>query len=277
MRLTPGLTIPLAALLAVVLVVGAAIGLQRRFMYPRPPLPASPPHLPAGSERLRLGPKDAVEAWLLRPAAPAQPTTAAAAGTPAATPFPLIIYLHGNGELIDHWVAPFAPMTAAGFGVLLVEYPGYGRSSGRPSRQSITATVIAAYDIARRHPDVDPARIVAYGRSLGGGAACALAVQRPLAALVLESTFTSVADLMPWFLPRAWVLDPFDNLPAVASGAAPTLVLHGARDRVIPFAHAEKLARAAGTAPVRLPCGHNDCPRPWPAVLTFLRAQGIAE
>lgn len=271
MRLTPGLTIPLAALLAVVLVVSAAIGLQRRFMYPRPPLPASPPQLPAGSERLRLGPKDAVEAWLLRPAAPTQPTAPATAGTPAATPFPLIIYLHGNGELIDHWVAPFAAITTAGFGVLLVEYPGYGRSGGRPSRQSITATVIAAYDLARRHP----ARIVAYGRSLGGGAACALAVQRPLAALVLESTFTSVADLMPWFLPRAWVLDPFDNLPAVTSGAAPTLVLHGARDRVIPFAHAEKLARAAGTAPVRLPCGHNNCPRPWPAVLTFLRAQGI--
>ena len=251
-----------AILLAALALVAAAFGLQRPLMYPRPLRPAVAPPLPAGSEQHWLGPARDVESWLLRP-------------TAAAAPFPLIIYTHGNGELIDHWVEPFSAVTAAGIGVLLVEYPGYGRSGGRPSRQSIEAAIIAAYDLVRDHPDVDASRIVAYGRSLGGAAACLLAARRSLAALVLESTFTSTADLMPRFLPRAWVLDPFDSLSVVASGAAPTLVLHGAHDRVISYAHGEKLARAAGTTPIRMACGHNDCPRPWSALLRFLSQQGV--
>ena len=253
-----------AIALAVLAYLGAALGLQRRVLYPRP-RPAAAPQLPAGAEQAWLGlehHEHTVEAWLLRPAAPA-------------TAFPLIIYTHGNGELIDEWVTPFARITEAGIGVLLVEYPGYGRSGGKPTQQSITAAILAAYDFARGHPDVDADRIVAYGRSLGGAAACVLAARRPLAALVLESTFTSTADVMPWFLPRALVLDPFDSLTVVAAGVAPTLVLHGAHDRVIPYAHAEALARAAGIAPVRMPCGHNDCPRPWSVVLRFLRRHGI--
>ena len=254
-------------LLAMLALVSAAFGLQRPLMYPRPPRPAAAPPLPAGAEQAWLGPAHDVEAWLLRPTGPAA----------AATPFPLIIYAHGNGELIDHWLEPFTPLTAAGIGVLLVEYPGYGRSGGRPSQQSITAAIIAAYDFARRRADVDAGRIVAYGRSLGGAAACVLAAHRPLAGLVLESTFTSTADLMPWIVPRAWVLDPFDSLPVVAAGRAPTLVLHGAHDRMIPYSHGEALARAAGTEPVRMPCGHNDCPRPWPALLHFLRQHGVID
>jgi len=251
-----------ALLLAALALVAAAFALQRPLMYPRPPRPAVAPQLPATTEQHWLGQANDMENWLLRPAA-------------AVAPFPLIIYAHGNGELIDHWIEPFSAITAAGIGVLLVEYPGYGRSGGRPNRKSIEVAVIAAYDFARDHPDVDADRIVAYGRSLGGAAACVLAANRPLAALVLESTFTSTADLMPRFMPRAWVLDQFDSLSVVAAGGTPTLVLHGARDRVIPYAHGEALARAAGTAPIRMACGHNDCPRPWSALLRFLRGQGI--
>ena len=216
------------------------------------------------SQQVWLGPNRDLEAWLLRPAA-------------SARPYPVIIYTHGNGELIDHWVAPFRAMTDAGVAVLLVEYPGYGRSGGRPTRDSISAGIIAAFDFASGHPEIDARRIVAYGRSLGGAAACALAVERPVAALILESTFTSMADLMPRFVPRALVLDPFDSLAVIAAGTPPVLVMHGVRDRVIPFAHGEKLARAAGTEPVPLPCGHNDCPRQWPPILEFLRRHAVIE
>ena len=253
-----------AVLLAAALYFGAVLGLQRPLTYPRPPRPAAPPSLPSGSQQVWLGPHRDLEAWLLQPAA-------------GARPFPLIIYTHGNGELMDHWVAPFRAMTDAGVAVLLVEYPGYGRSGGRPSRDSITAAVIAAYDFASGRPDFDARRIVAYGRSLGGAAACELAAERPVAALILESTFTSMADLLPRIVPRSLVLDPFDSLAVIAAGAPPALVLHGVRDRVIPFSHGETLARAAGTEPIPLPCGHNDCPRQWPLILEFLRRHAVIE
>ena len=133
-----------AALLAAGLYFGAVLGLQRPVTYPRPPRPPSPPTLPAGAEQVWLGPHRDREAWLLRPAAGARPRPLPA----GAGAVPLIIYTHGNGELIDHWVAPFAAMTDAGVAVLLVEYPGYGRSGGRPSRDSISAAIIAAFDFA---------------------------------------------------------------------------------------------------------------------------------
>ncbi len=242
--------------------LAAMLGLQRRVMYPRPALPAVLPQLPVGAETVWLGDANDVEAWLL-------PATA------ASEPYPAIIFAHGNGELIDYWVGPFADLTAAGIGVLLVEYPSYGRSGGRPTQETITGTMVGAYDFLSQHPDVDADRIVAHGRSLGGGAACALSTERPLAGLVLESTFTSVAAVAPWYLPRALVLDPFDNLAAVAARTAPTLVLHGERDQVIPHAHGEQLASAAGTKLVSMTCGHNDCPRPWPDVLRFFEEHGI--
>ena len=158
---------------------GAAWWLQPRVLYPRPPTPAVPPTLPPNATQVWLGPERTTEAWLLRP-------------DERNAPFPVLIFTHGNGELIDHWLAPFGAVPELGMGALLLEYPGYGRSGGTPSEKSITEAIVAAYDWVREQPGVDPARIVAYGRSLGGGAACALARERKVAALVLESTFTSV-------------------------------------------------------------------------------------
>ena len=248
-----------ALALVVVALAGAWMGLQRRVIYPRPRHPA-PPQLPAGAETVWLGQDRSVEAWFLAPAASA--------------PFPVVMFMHGNGELIDDHVDVLA-LTGEGLGVLLVEYPGYGRSGGRPNQRSITAAVVAAFDYLGAQPQVDSERIVAYGRSIGGGAACALAAVRPVAALVLESSFTRLADLMPRFVPRALMLDRFDNLAVVAAGDSPVLVLHGERDRIIPYAHGEVLAHAAGTTPVRMACGHNDCPTPLRDVVRFLREHGI--
>ena len=252
-------------LLAVVvlLYLAAACGLQRRVLYPRPPAGAPPP-LPPSASQIALGPAADWDAFFLRP-------------REAAEPFPVVLFTHGNGELIDDWLAPFGELPRAGVGVLLVEYPGYGRSGGSPTQQSITQAVVAGYDFLAAQPDVDARRVVAYGRSLGGGAACALARERPVAGLILESTFTSVRGLAPRFgMPGALVLDPFDNVSAVAQFELPILVLHGERYQLIPVEHGEALARAAGIDLIRLPCGHNDCARPWAEVHAFLRANGIA-
>jgi fermentation-respiration switch protein FrsA (DUF1100 family) len=204
------------------------------------------------------------EAWWL----PARAATAAG---------PALLYAHGNGELIDHWVGAFETLRNAGLPVLLVEYPGYGRSGGTPSQASVGAAMRAAYDWLAAQPGVDPGRVVGYGRSLGGGAVCQLARERGLAALVLESTFTSVRTLAQGFgLPAFLVRDPFDNLAVVRAFAGPILLLHGERDEVIPVAEAEVLRGAAREGELhRFPCGHNDCPRPDALVQRFLAAHGL--
>ena len=148
---------------------------------------------------------------------------------------------------------------------MLVEYPGYGRSAGSPSEESITQTFVAAYDLLTSRKDVDPSRIVFFGRSLGGGAVCALARHRPSATLILMSTFSSAKSFAKNFLAPSFIVrDPFDNLGVVKNYPHPVLIIHGKRDTVIPFSHAKALHKAAkqGTL-IAYDAGHNDCPPDW--------------
>ena len=242
---------------------------ERRILFPaRGAGDASDLLRSAGGESLWLDAGGArTEAWFL----PAR-------GAAHAAQAPLVVYTHGNGELIDDWAAAWDEPRSWGLSVLLVEYPGYGRSGGSPSESAIAATILAAYDAAAKRPDVDPGRIVAYGRSLGGGAASVLAAQRPLAALVLESTFTSVREIarglrVPGFL----VPDPFDSVSRLAGFRGPALVVHGERDEVVPVSHGRALHEALPQSELVIfrDCGHNDCPRPWPKLRQFLASHEI--
>src|SRR5215831_6209255 len=151
---------------------------QRRMMFlawgaPAPGAGAPP----AGVERTWLQTVSArVEAWYLAP-------------RPAAVPAGAVIFAHGNGETIDAWPRELERFRGLGFGVLLVEYAGYGRSSGAPTEASVRDAFVAAYDWLRAQPEIDSERIVGFGRSLGGGAICGLSRERPLAALILLSAF----------------------------------------------------------------------------------------
>jgi fermentation-respiration switch protein FrsA (DUF1100 family) len=180
-------------------------------------------------------------------------------------PGPLMIFTHGNAETIDTATAEMAAVRGLGYGLLSLEYPGYGRSQGRPTRASIGAAVVAAYDRIRSRPEIDPDRIVACGRSLGGAAACILADERPLAALILVSSFTSVHEFSRrYLLPSFLVRDPFDNLSIVQRLRIPILIVHGERDATIPVSHGRSLHQAAaGSRLVLYPCDHNDCPPDW--------------
>ncbi len=241
-----------------------ACATERRVLFPAPPLPRDG-EWPIDASAQRV--------WLETPGARSEAFYLAAEPLDGKAP-PLILYAHGNGELIDYWAGEeFAPLRAAGVSVLLVEYPGYGRSSGTPSQASIAQAMAAAYDWAIGQPGVDRTRVIGYGRSLGGGAVCALARERSLAAIVLESTFTSITAMAAelFHLPGFLVRNPFDNLAAVTSFAGPILLLHGERDEVIPFEHARRLAAANPRVELHeIPCGHNDCPRPWELIEDFL-------
>jgi hypothetical protein len=113
---------------------------------------------------------------------------------------------------------------------------------------------------------------------LGGGIATAVAAQRPARALILASTFSSIADLA-WRLgiPGFLVRDPFDSLARLAKVRAPIFISHGREDDVVPFAHGEALAARAGVPLFVQACGHNDCEGSayWAAVGEFLAAQGL--
>ena len=165
--------------------------------------------------------------------------------------------------------------------VLLVEYPGYGRSTGSPSEQSIRSAMDAAYDRLAADPRVDPARIFGFGQSLGGGAICLLARDRPLRALILQSTFTSLDTFATSRLAPAFLLrDHFDNLSVTERFQGPMLVIHGREDRLIPWKQGLRLASASTHATFRLyDCGHG-CWDPerlpfWRDAIPFLSRAGI--
>ncbi|MDJ0986316.1 MAG: alpha/beta hydrolase [Desulfobacterales bacterium] len=233
--------------------------LQRSILFPRNQIP-TPPHtdiervLP-GTKKLWLHTDRArAEAWFLPPRA-----------NPESSPAPAVIFAHGNGELIDYWPQMLQEFSRMGVGLFLVEYPGYGRSSGVPTQKSITETFVAAYDMLITQKGVDPKRILLLGRSVGCGAICALALKRPAAALILMSTFTSVQSMASKFLvPPFLVRDPFDNLTVIQQYQGPVMLIHGRHDSIIPFDHSARLHKAA-TNSILIPydAGHNDCPPDW--------------
>jgi fermentation-respiration switch protein FrsA (DUF1100 family) len=247
--------------------------LQRHMIFPRG-LIAHPPGFKAddqGVQKIWLNTAGGkIETWFLPPVG-AGPTRRA----------PVVIFAHGNAELIDFCAADMRPLTFQGIGVLLVEFPGYGRSTGRPSQAAITEAFTAAYDMIAARDDVDPAKIVLFGRSLGGGAICALAARRPSAAMMLTSSFTSIRSFAARYLaPGFLVRDPFDNLAVVRNYPGPILIIHGRHDEVIPFRHGKALYEAARNARlVVYECGHNDCPadwhRHWANINAFLKDAGI--
>jgi len=196
---------------------------------------------------------------------------------------PTIIFAHGNGELIEDWHAAMERLVVAGPNALLVEFPGYGHSRGRPSRSALRETFTLAFDWLVARDDVDADRIVAHGRSLGGGVAGDLALDRPVRALVLQSTFSSAnAFAREHFFPGFLVRDRWDNRRAVSDFSGPVLLMHGIRDDVIPYTHAKALAAAReGLDIIELDCAHNDCGPAWPeivaSVTAFLRSHALLD
>ncbi len=196
---------------------------------------------------------------------------------PGEGPRPVVLFAHGNGELIEHWPDMLAPYLEMGISVLLPEYRGYGRSVGWPSARTIGADFRWFLDRVRRRPDVDADRLVLHGRSIGGGVVCGLAGDVRPTAIVLWSTFTSVGDVAKRFgVPRILVPDQFDNETALRDVRAPTFIVHGTDDLLIPVEHAHRLAAAAPDSQLHLyAAGHNDCPPPrsdhWLALARFLR------
>jgi pimeloyl-ACP methyl ester carboxylesterase len=175
-----------------------------------------------------------------------------------------VLFCHGNGGNIGDR-APHASLLAErGFDVLLFDYHGYGRSPGRANEEATYEDARAGRTALLAQDGVDPARVLYLGESLGAAVALELALAHPPAGLILQSPFTSIRDIARVhypFIPRALVPEAYPSLDRIPQLRAPLLVIHGARDPVVPFMHGEEMFRAA-PEPKRLEvfpaAAHND-------------------
>lgn len=165
-----------------------------------------------------------------------------------------VLFSHGNAE--DIGTAEFSLRELHGFGVDVVayDYRGYGHSAGKPSEPGTYRDIEAVYHHMRR--EYANQGIVVMGRSLGGGPSTELARRQPVAGLVLESTYTSILDVVK----LGWLGKIYHNLGKIDHVDCPVFIVHGDRDQVIPFEHGVKLharAREPKTF-LRVPGGPHD-------------------
>jgi pimeloyl-ACP methyl ester carboxylesterase len=195
---------------------------------------------------------------------------------------PLILYFGGNAEEVS-WMIAEARERTPGLGWLLVNYPGYGGSDGAPSEAAISADALRWYDHAGK--ELGAKEIIAFGRSLGSGAAVTLASQRALKAVVLVTPYDSLVEVAKRhypFLPVSLMLrHPFDSVARAPKINVPLLCIAASRDEVIPPVHAQRLYEAWG-GPKRWllleEAGHNTTdshPLFWNSVGEFLAKSGL--
>ncbi len=225
---------------------------QRRFLYfPMRDFVASPADYGFRHEEVDLTAEDgvAIHAWWL----------------PASDATRTVLFLHGNAGNVSYWVEVATVFREVGWNTLILDYRGYGRSAGAPTEEGTYLDARAAYLHLVKDRGIDPSGLIVIGRSLGGGVATWLAEHHPIGGLVLENTFTSIADIVAKALPlpgiRTFVRLGYPSLSRMARLDVPLLVIHGAGDELVPFAHGKALFDAApGPAKrfVELRGGHND-------------------
>lgn len=170
---------------------------------------------------------------------------------------PVILILHGRSGNISGRAPVAAGLGREGYGVLLFDYRGYGRSDGSPSEEGLFEDAVAAYDWTRRR-GICGGRIVILGQSLGNAPAARLAASRPAAGLVLVSPFLSLpeaaADRLPWLPLGAllWPRNRFEVGAHLARLRIPLVLVAAAEDRLVPIEHARRVAAPARVPTLRL-------------------------
>lgn len=227
--------------------------IQHRLVYlpdqPGREIPATPAALGLEYESVALTTSDGetLDGWLVP--APAERATVA--------------FFHGNAGNIGHRLPVLKALHELGLSTLIVDYRGFGRSTGRPSEEGTERDAEAVWQHLTEDRGIASSQIILYGRSLGAAVAARLAVRHAPGALVLESPFTSLpalaATLYPW-LPVRWISRyRYDTAEAGAQVSCPVLVIHSAQDQVVPIAHGRTVFEGI-RAPKRfleLTGGHN--------------------
>jgi pimeloyl-ACP methyl ester carboxylesterase len=247
--------IAILASLPLVLVGALWAGQERLIFLPDPRVIAAPP----GWERASIRTEDGLDlAFLARPGPPGGP---------------VVLHFHGNGGNAEDRTGLATLIHRAGYSIVLAEYRGYGGNPGRPAEDAIAtdATAILAWTTTR----FPTAPVVLWGESLGSGVVTRLAENRPnIAAVVLESPFTSIADLarsMYPAVPTDWLLrHRFESLSRLPGVTAPVLVVASEQDGITPPGHALRMVAGARDGRLTmLPGGAH------PAVLNDASGEGV--
>ena len=176
----------------------------------------------------------------------------------------VVLFCHGNAGNLSHRLESLRVFSELGFSCLIFDYRGFGKSTGRPTEEGTHLDAEAAWRYLVEQKEVQPGRIVVFGRSLGGAVAARLALRHRPGALVVESSFTTMPDLaatLAPFLPVRRLL-PFEyaTVRIIGNIQCPVLIIHSRDDELIPFRFGQALFAAAAEPKELLPIkgSHNN-------------------
>jgi hypothetical protein len=220
------------------IIIGLLWLLQGRLMYfPTSAVPAPEEVGLAGVETVSFETTDGLQlnAWFV--------------AAPGLSPRPTVLVLNGNAGNRAYRASLAAALRRHGLHALLTDYRGYGGNPGTPSERGLTADAVAARAYLASRDDVDAARIVYFGESLGTAVAVRLAVDQPPAGLILRSPFTSITDVArhhyPFLPVRLLLRDRFETIDRIRNVRVPLLVFAGGRDSIVPVESSRRLYEAA--------------------------------
>jgi fermentation-respiration switch protein FrsA (DUF1100 family) len=160
----------------------------------------------------------------------------------------VVLYFHGNAGDLNGWQFVAEDFTACNYNIFIIDYRGYGKSTGQISEKGFYTDAEAAYYYLIAKRNFPPDKIIIYGRSIGTGVAIELASKHSCRGLVLEAPYTSLKRLanekIPFFRPSWYMRFHFDNLSKINKVKCPVIFFHGSKDALIPSSHSEKLFKA---------------------------------
>ncbi|NNL95007.1 MAG: alpha/beta hydrolase [Xanthomonadales bacterium] len=175
-----------------------------------------------------------------------------------------VLFFHGNAGNISHRLESIAKFNRLGLEVLIIDYRGYGQSTGKAGERGLYTDAEAAWDYLVFQKGLAPDRIVIFGRSLGGAVAAQLASRQQPGGLILESVFSSGIDMartLYRFLPARLITRlEFPVTEFVARIDCPVLVIHSRDDEIIPYAMGQRVFQAVSSARksfLEIRGGHN--------------------
>ena len=243
-----------AAIAYAALCVALWLGQTRLIFYPQPAPTTTPASVGLAYEDVQIPVgKGHIHGWWLPHACPDAKTA---------------LVLHGNASNVADALNKTQPLLAAGLSALVIDYRGYGLSSGPfPNEARAYADATAAWSYLIETRGIPAEAIVIFGHSIGGAIAIALAQHQPQAAgLIVQASFTSMSAMMEHagysrIVPK-WLLNQrFDSLAKIDSISIPTLFIHGTEDKTVPVSMSEALY-ATAAAPKQLwlvaEADHND-------------------